>query len=1101
MQAIRLISIAFLFASGVLAQTNVGQISGSVFDNSGGSVPGATVQLRSPATGQTWETRTNDTGFYIFPGLVRGTYDLRVEGRGFKAAERTGIILDAAMRRTADFTLELGAVSEAITVAAPAEEVRLAQGDVSQTITDRQINQIALNGRNYAQMLRLIPGASAASTNNFGIGLSTNATRINGIRSNSLYFMLDGGDNMANGGNSNATVNPNVDTIAEIRILSASYAAEFGGRSGAVVNVVTKSGTQEFHGTLFHFLRNDKLDARSFFAQSRPPLRFNNFGWTLGGPVYIPNRFNTAKNKLFFFAGQEWKYNRQSTAAVSVVPTREEKAGDFSRSSLPAPIDPTSRQPFPNRIIPRSRFSANGPKLLIPYPDPNFPGPGGNYSVNGANRTDTRQEMIRGDYYFSPDNSLMYRWTHDEWDIFNGFQGGNLGIVPGGRPRPGYSTILTWQKSLSPTLINSASMGLTVNRVVGKPQNQIMSRSALGLTYPELFPINELGVGPSVNIAGFTGYTAGDRIRTVNTTFQWRDDLTKIAGRHSLKFGVQIFRSRMNQNEIVLDNGSVTFNTGAVASSRNVIGDVLLGNFQSYTEGQRDPVWWARFTQAEFYAQDNWRVTNRLTLDFGMRYVVVVPVHSVLGNFTTFLPQRFDPARAPQVLPTNGTIVPGTGDPYNGIFILGSGWPKESLGRIPIAGDGSFDRLFSGLPRGSYPTRFNNWGPRFGFAFDPFGTGRTSIRGGFGVFYDIMRQDSLRATTSNPPFQVTSTVFDGNIDSPGGGATRPPSPPNLSATSTTMNQPSTYSFNLNVQHQLPGSMLLDVGYVGTMGRRLTRTMNLNQLRPGTRLNPPNSSINVNAMRPYQGYGSINFQENGDSSNYNSLQVSLNRRLSRGLTFGVNYTWSRTLDTTGGSPQDIYNVRADYGLSSIHRAHVFNFNYVWEIPFLRRHQNAFLRNVLGGWDLSGITFFQSGAPGSFTVPTDVARIGSSSSRASVIGDPNLPRSERTLFRWFNTQALLAPGQMVQGQFGNTGRNVHIGPGFSQWDVALLKNFVVSEQRVLQFRAESFNLPNHPSFTGVNRTVRFDAQGNPIQNFGAVTGAIPGRSYSFGLKFIF
>ena len=307
---------------------------------------------------------------------------------------------------------------------------------------------------------------------------------------------------------------------------------------------------------------------------------------------------------------------------------------------------------------------------------------------------------------------------------------------------------------------------------------------------------------------------------------------------------------------------------------------------------------------------------------------------------------------------------------------------------------------------------------------------------------------------------------------------------------------------MGIQQELPGAIIADVNYVGTLGRNLNwRTINLNQLPQGTRLNAPQSSQNVNALRPYLGYGDINMNENGDSSNYNSLQVALRRRMEKGLLFGVNYTFSRALDTTSGTPQNAYDARADYGLASIHRQHVFNVNYVYELPFFRQHGVAAVRQILSGWELSGITTFQSGAPVNITVPTDVARIGVSSSRATLTGDPRLSPDQRTLARWFNTEAALAPEKMVQGRFGDSGRNILIGPAFSQWDVSLLKNIRLREKTSLQFRAESFNLWNHASFTGINTTVRFDAAGKPTQNYGAVTSSGPGRILSFGLKLIF
>jgi hypothetical protein len=1085
----------------VWAQTNVGRISGTVYDATGAAIPDCIVSAANVQTGLQQSVRTEETGFYVFPSLPVGSYRLAAEKEGFRKLERTGIILDAASRRSVDFRLEVGAVAESIEVLAAAEQVQGTSGEVSRLITGSQVSELALNGRNYVQLLRLIPGTVATSTNPFTLGLGTTQQRINGVRSNSIYFTVDGADNMDNGANSNAIINPNIDAISEIKILTAGYSAEFGGRSGAIVNVVTKSGTREFHGSLFEFVRNDRFDARSFFARGIDPLRFNDFGWTLGGPIFIPNRFNTDRNRLFFFAAQEWKYSHQGETRVGVVPTASERAGDFRNSTLPAPNDPTSGLPFPDRTVPASSFSRNGPALLKPYPLPNFGGPGGNYSATGVNRTDTREDMLKIDYVL-PKTQIMYRWTHDEFDIFNAWQGSNLGIVPGARPRPGYTTIASVSHTFSPTTLNYFSFSVTHNQIQGGPRNEIMRRDTLGLTYPEIYPANMSGIGPNVTISGFTAYNAGDRIRNANSTFQWRDDFSKVMGPHALKFGVQITRSRKNENLNNDDQGEVNFNTSARNTTGNALADVLLGNFQNYSEPFSDGDWWSRFSQFEFYAQDSWRVNRRLSLEIGVRYSLIGPVYSALGNYATFLPGRYDPGKAPEVSTRDGALTADTGDPYNGIAIFGSAFPAAARGRLPEADDPSLERLFIGLPKGGFYRNYRDFGPRFGFAYDPFGQGKTSIRGGLGIFFDQYRTGYPSNLSANPPFNREANVFDGNIDNPGGGTARR-FPPNLRSLPTRMGTPAVTSFNFGVQHEAPGGVIVDVGYVGTLGRHLARRININQLPVGTRLNPPNSTINVNALRPYMGYADIDVMDSGDNSNYNSLQVALNRRLQQGLSFGVSYTFSRALDYAPNEnrPQDSYNARPDYGLSPIHRAQCLTFNYIYELPFFRRHGNRVVRNAFGGWEVSGITSYQSGAPNNVTVPVDVARIGVASSRATVIADPRLPKSERRLDRWFNTEAFLPPERMVPGQFGNVGKNTLIGPGFEQWDLAVLKNFQITERSNLQFRAESFNVWNHPSFTGINTTVRFGANGRPIQNYGAVNGSGPGRVLEFGLKLMF
>jgi hypothetical protein len=490
---------------------------------------------------------------------------------------------------------------------------------------------------------------------------------------------------------------------------------------------------------------------------------------------------------------------------------------------------------------------------------------------------------------------------------------------------------------------------------------------------------------------------------------------------------------------------------------------------------------------------------RNLTLELGVRYNFLPPWYNVLGDTSTFLPDLYNPAKAASVSLADGSILPNSGDPYNGLALFGSGFPDPAKGRIPQASDPSLQRLFIGLPRIGYAAQYRDISPRIGFAWDPFGRGKTSVRGGYGIFYDRTPTNTLIAASSNPPFAGIANIFDGNIDNPGGGTARS-FPPNLTVFPRQLKTPSIMSYNLGVQHELAQSVLVDVAYVGNLGRHLARSININQLQEGARLNPPSSNINVNALRPYLGYGSISVRDQGDNSNYNSLQVAVSRRIRQGLSFGANYTFSKTLDDTSGTPQNAFNGRPDYGLSAVHRTHAVNINYIYELPFIRG-ANALLRQTLGGWEISGVTTYQSGAPNTVSVPVDAARIGAGSSRASVAGDPNLPKDQRTLARWFNAEAFLAPEKMIQGRFGNSGRNILIGPGFNQWDMSLLKNFRIAEARSLQFRAESFNFVNHASFTGLNTTVRFDAAGRPTQSYGAVNGSGPGRVLELGLKLIF
>ena len=483
----------------------------------------------------------------------------------------------------------------------------------------------------------------------------------------------------------------------------------------------------------------------------------------------------------------------------------------------------------------------------------------------------------------------------------------------------------------------------------------------------------------------------------------------------------------------------------------------------------------------------------------GVRYNYIPAFYNALGNTSTFLPSVFDPKKAPAISPADGSLL-SVGDPYNGLALFGSAFPEKAIGRIPAASDPALKRLFAGLSRGAYDNNFREIGPRVGIAYDPWGNGRTAVRGGFGIFYDRIPTNVLINPSGNPPFNITSSIFDGNIDNPTGGTARS-FPSNISMLPRQLATPSVISYNLGVLQQLPFHAILDVGYVGNQARHLAHTININQLPVGTRLNAPNSGINVNALRPYPGYAAINQRDQGDNSNYNSLQISVSRRMAAGFSMTANYTFAKALDTSSGTRQDAYNAVPDYGLSSVHRAHLANINYIYDVPFFANTRNPLIRHALGGWELAGVTTFQSGDPNTVTAEVDAARIGTASTRAEVISNPNLPSGSRTLARWFNTEAFLAPERMVPGRFGNGGRNILIGPGFSQWDVSAIKNFALTERIRLQFRAESFNVLNHPSFTGIDTTVRFDSAGRPAQTYGAVTGAGPARVLEFGLKLYF
>jgi hypothetical protein len=1094
-----LLLVVILSAGLCYGQVTVGRITGRITDQSGAAVPGITVTAVEPATGVRTETTAQENGSYVFTSLRPGNYSLTVEKQGFSTITNTGIVLDAASSRSVDFVLKPATLTDSISVQATAEQVRMDSGDVGSTLDNRKIDQIAMNGRNYFSLLNLLPGVTTSSLDPVAVGVNMTGTSVNGSRNPSAGVYLDGVTNTAVDQNSYQTLVPNPDTIAEIKVLTASYAAEYGGSSGATMTLVSKSGASQFHGSLFEYFRNDALDARSFLSVKKDPRRLNDFGATFGGPIYIPGAFNSSKNKLFFFAAFEKKYYHYASTSVSVVPTALERAGNFQGSKLGTPVDPLNGAPFPSNIIPSTRFSSNGPKLLDPYPLPNSASSAGNFVRNGLNTQDPLKYQAKVDY----NANYQMRWSSSfvvSREV-NKNDGGALGITPSvkGSGQPGWLWGVNMTYSLSPTLLNYASVGLSHQDLRFEPPSPRLNRTLWGLTYPQLAVDNPYNIRPKMTITGLTAINYANPSKK-NTAIELRDDLTKVIGGHILKVGAYVMRARDNEYTTGFGNvgGSLTFNTSAQNSTKVATADALLGNFYLYTQDRSMVFGWSRFTTFDGYAQDSWQVSKKLHLDLGVRYSFAQLPYSPVGNESVFVPSRYDRAKRVSINPQNGAIVIGSGDIYNGLALLGKSWEDHSYSdRIPaVVGDLSrFNSLYAGLPKSIWDSRKANFAPRVGFAYDLFGNGKTAVRGGVGMFYDRPAGNIyLLSMALNPPINYASSVYNGNIDNPVA-ALSETFPSALTSVGRDFKTPYSLTYNLSVQQQLPANIILDVAYVGSQSRHLARGVNLNQLPVGTLTRPENKGINTNALRPYLGYGNITTYEYADNSNYNSLQAKVSRRLASGLSAGSAFTWAKALDylpAQGGftptTVQDSYDASKDYGPSTVDRKYVFSLNAQYDLPFARK--NA----IAGGWTISSVFFAQSGAPSNVSVSSDVSGAGTGSSRASLAPNADLHVSERTPARWFNTAAFLPVNQMTQGQFGNAGRNILVGPGFSQLDLSLMKRFRIRENVSLEFRAESFNVFNHTSFTALGTTVG-------TSTFGSVTATGNPRINQLALKLYF
>ena len=1086
-----------LSALAMLAQYTTQQISGFVRDSSGAVVPNAQITATQAETGITRTTQTNESGYYVVANIPIGLYTVTAESQGFKRFSQTEIKVDVNGKQAIDIVMEVGSLNEAISVTADRADVETNSGEIGRLVTGEQATKLQLNGRNFTQLLALIPGVSTTNRSSFdlfgGFGSNMSAQNVNGGRNYTLSWNVDGADNKDNGGGGNNFVNVNPDAIAEFKVLTSNYSAEYGQNAGAVVNIAVKSGSRDFHGGAYEFVRNDAFDARAFNALSKQKLRFNNFGGNLGGPIYVPGKFNADKSKLFFFVAFDFKRLRQGNIQTWNVPTVAQRNGDFSAlAQAQWPRDPLNGfQPFPGGIIPNSRFSPNAKRLIDNYPLPNFSGSGGNFVFAAPNPLNANQYIYKVDYNVSEKHQIAVHYMRD---FYTSLQN-TTNFVLYNRDIPGTNASGKWTWVPNPTTVNTLQLTFTGNviRQGNFAPNPIFtddySRAANGINYPMIYG-NQMSL-PTTNIAGFNGLgVAPLNWNNFNRIFQLKNDYSKVISNHTFKAGVLAMRSRKNQDNQPDINGTFNFNAGSsdTNSSGNSLADALLGNFNSYTESSSGREGWFRFTQVEAYAADNWKVSQRLTLDFGLRYYLMQPQYAALQNAVVFNPAYFDPARVPQV-GANGLITPGTGDRVNGLAAGGDGLPDYARERIPNANDPDVQRIYRGLPKEITSYRTNNWSPRIGFAYDFSGRQQTVVRGGWGMFYERIQGNFLFGRVNNPPFVQSSQVFFGNVENPLGGTQRI-SPSNVSSFDTNLKIPVVQNFSLGVQHKLSSDTLLDVAYVGSSGWNQYRQVNLNQLRPGTLQRNP--GVNANALRPYLGYADITQYITGSNFAYHSLQVQLRKQFRGAGIISGAYTWSKA--TTDASdyaelPQDSHNFKNDHGLASYDRRHIFVLSYVYPIPFWQE-QNAWYKKAFGGWQLSGVTTIQSGRPLNITLPGDTAGTAvTGQQRPNLVGDPYL--NANTALRWFNRDAFAAP---PAGSFGNLGRNALIGPGTNNWDASLQKVFAIGERFRTEFRAEIYNAPHHFSYFGVATT--FGAT-----NFGQVTSANDPRTFQFGLKLLF
>jgi hypothetical protein len=1087
-----------LLASPASAQFDRGTITGVVKDQTGGVVPGATVTAKSLATQEVLTAVTDASGFYTMTTLRPGRYDVSAELDGFKKVSRTGVTLDAGAAISVEFTLEPGSLSETVTVVAQSTPI---QTDVAirKTVEAKDIELLSFSGRNPIGVPALKPGVVGGNFNNAGFAsFSNGGFNMNGSRADENTITVDGAIAIRTRSAGTIIGVQNVDAIQEVQVLTANYMPEYGRASGGQIRFITKSGSNRYSGSASYFWRDDSLQAntwtrnRSTVAsdnQGPAPFDYKQYGWSFGGP--IPGEW--FRDKLYFFAAQEWVDFFQVATNTVTVPTEKMRNGDFSEllganpfySSPQVIRDPLTGQPFPGNIIPANRLSPNGVALmkLYPSPTPGFQQGSNNLIQNSDNPVNQRKDNLRFDYRLGNNHSFTWRYSKQNYTAIDAYRG-SFPFARTDWDRPNKTMNVNWAWTISNNLINEASYAYSIDQVFIDVYTEtgLYKRSRTGVNYPYIYPGKEIEDKiPTINVDQFTTIDGGPYPSSSEGPIHlWTDTLTWVKGRHTLKAGLAIEYSgeddfdQINVNSIPggtnNQNGQFAFRNSSSVRSGLGIADMALGLFQDYAEiGQRARTNW-RALATDIFVQDSWRPNEKVTVEGGFRYAIWPPWYSTTNNIANFDPRFYDRNNQAVINPSTGRLI--SGPRYNGIVLPGDGFVGAG-NDLTVAQDPAVQALFRGEPRGFSQTHYDLFEPRAGvsYAWNP----ETILRASGGIFHNRVTLNDSTLLGGNPPFQPMVVVSSGSVDNPGGSNFANDLPFGMQGQDPVFKLPASYMWSFGVQRQLPWKIVLDVTYVGRQGRYLQRERNINQLQAGTL--QANPGVNIAALRPYKGYGALRVSENSGRSEYNSLQISGERRYSNGFKLSVAYTYGKSYDNGSDKRNVLWNSYDDgnfWGLSSYDRTHALVVSYIYDLPFWR-DQSTLMRNLLGGWQISGSTFVQSGTPFSITRTDDKAGVGEGSNGQPVdlVGD--IYANTNGQFSagnglddnfWFNPKAF---AQAPSGRFGNSTRNIIRNPGAQQWDLAIFKNFVLKGSHRLQFRAEMFNFINHPNLSGPNTDI--------------------------------
>ncbi len=1162
---------------------DTGYISGTVMDKSGAAVAGADVVLTNTAGSLTRSTTSNADGAFTIAGLPGDTYNLIVSAKGFQKYSAQRINLNVAEKARIDVTLTVGSMTEVINVTGESvAQVETQSSDLTNTITGKQVNQLELNGRNFTQLVTLAPGVVNQTGSDEGkVGVYGNvAYSMNGGRTEYNNWELDGGDNMDNGSNSTLNVYPNLEAIAEFKVLTSNYGAQYGRNGSGTVEVETKGGGSTFHGSAFEYLRNDMFNARPWSSGNdpthpNPSYKKHDFGYTIGGPVYIPHHYNSDKKKTFFFFSQEWRREKNPSTITQNVPSVAERGGDFSVFCSHDITDCPNQGPHPVANIAAVPVSPVAQALLALIPSPNttsgtYPDgtPDPAFTQTVSTPTTWREELIRIDHNINDSERLTFRYIHDSWSTVvpnplwgvgpSDFQNIQTNFVG-----PGSSFVARLNSNFSPTLLNEFVASYTADHIFLTALNNPppLPAGAMGSIFNNGFG----GKLPSISLTGNSAYNGGTNgnnalaqdtgyfpWNNANPTYTYRDNLTWTRGTHTMVMGVYFAAAQKNEDNSPDIQGILTFSASASVSTGNSLADMFLGNINQYQQTNLEAKYYNRYKIVEPYFQDDWRVSKRFTLNLGLRLSLFGTYRERYQHAFNFDPGVFTAANSPAIDVDGsttgfaGSFVPGTGNPFNGIVQCGAKGGTFAVSGFPNANVGGNSNI--GCTQG----HLFNPAPRIGFAFDPKGDGKMAIRGGYGVFFEHTNgnEGNTESLEGSAPFVLTASQFNvvgyNNIGG-GGGSSIPFFPLAVTSIPNPADWPYVQQWHLDLQKELPGNFVVTTSYVGSKGTHLTLESDQNQLFPTPASANPYapgqpimasdcvpetaSSVPVNSvtsfgvpvtgqaavnlfvacggnpdpLRPNVGFGKITALPKAANSIYHALQVTA-RKTVGDLQLSLAYTYSHSIDDSSDRSDNAfvnsYDFAANRASSTFDQRHSMALSYIYALPFFKG--TGFIHNVLGGWQISGITIAQTGVPFSVTNATTfgdnagVANGVGTGSRPDQVGDPhNVTAAQKAAEAnivgplYYNDAAFATPTGLT---FGNVGRDSLYLPGRLNFDFGLSKRFTFTERTGLDFKWENFNFFNHTQFNSID-------SGLGDSNFLHLNGTHDPRRMQFGLRLYF